>query len=216
MAVIIPNTVFEYTIDSDGTFPNRRVDIPSFTEEIQSSAITVPLIGITIVGGNCRIEFATNANNPPGLTDAEIAILEGLVTSHMATPRGPPDSLPYIWQVKNPLASIAQTVLNVFGLANSIDEYKMMRPSSLIGVNMRLKSQLTAGSLTVTISKNGVATNKSFTFDSTKPKFKLMILAPGKLDFEKGDSLGFMFATDVGFLPLTNELDITAEVAWAL
>lgn len=86
MAATTPNTVFEYTVDSDGIFPNKRVDIPRFTEEIRASSISVALRGITIASGNCVIEFSGNASSPPGLSSAEILVLDTLVTSHTGEP----------------------------------------------------------------------------------------------------------------------------------
>lgn len=215
MAVTVPNTVFEYTIDSDGTFPNRRVDIPSFTEEIQASAISVALIGVTIVDGNCRIEFASNGNNPPGLTDAEIAILEGLVTSHTATAIGEPHMLPYIWQVKNPTAAQAAVAMKVLGLANIVDEYNCMRPAVPVGLNIRLKNALTQGTLTLIVTKNNAATGKSKILVPADGRKKLWLLKTSDLSYKKGDSIGIQYATSADMLPTAdNEVDVNIEMAW--
>lgn len=202
-------TVFEFTIDSEGTFPNKQVDIPSFTEEIEASAITAALVSVTIVGGNCRIEFATD------LTDDEVLILNQLVEAHTAIAMGEPHTLPYIWQVKNPVANQAEVKLNVVGLANIIDEYKMMRPSTLCGVQIRLKNPLTAGTLTVTVAKNNAATVRTKVITPAMGRVTLWLLTPGKLNFEKGDSLGIRYATSSNMLPTAdNELDVHCEVAW--
>lgn len=215
MAVVTPNTIFEYTIDADGTFPNRRVDIPSFTEEIEQSAISVALVSITIVEGNCRIEFETNANEPPGLTDAEILILEGLVTSHTAASIGEPHMLPYLWQLKNPPAGVTATAMKVSGLANIIDDYNLMRPAVPTGLNIRLKNPLTQGSMTFTITKNGVATNKSKTVLPSDNRKKLWILQTSALSFAKKDTIGIQYSTSADMLPaLDNEIVINIEMAW--
>lgn len=215
MAVIIPNTVFEYTVDADGTFPQKRVDIPSFAEQIQASSISVALIGITIVGGNCRIEFATNANNPPGLTNAEIAVLEGLVQTHTALSAGKPHTLPYVWQVKNPVAGQAATAMKVLGFASIIDEYNLMRPSVPVGLNIRLKNPLTQGTITITITKDNVATGNSKTLDASVGRKKLWLLSPGNLSYEKSSTIGIQYSTSSDMLPAAdNEIDINVEVSW--
>jgi len=202
-------TVFEFTIDSEGTFPNKKVDIPSFTEEIQASSITAVLVSVAIVGGNCVITFATD------LSDAEVVILSGLVEAHTAIPSGEPHTLPYIWQVKNPVAGQAEVKMNVIGLANIIDEYKMMRPSTMAGVQIRLKNALTAGTLTITIAKNNAATSKTKVITPAMGRVTLWLLAPGKLNFEKTDSLGIRYSTSSDMLPTAdNELDINCEVSW--
>lgn len=216
MAAITPNTVFEYTIDSDGTFPNRRVDIPSFTEEIQASSISVALVGVTTVDGNCRIEFATNGNSPPGLTDAETLVLDGLVTSHTADAIGEPHMLPYIWQVKNPVANQAATAMKVAGFANIIDDYNLMRPARPVGLNIRLKNALTQGTITVTITKNGVATNKTRTIGVNDGRKKLWILKTSDVAYLKKDTIGIQYATSSDMLPTAdNEMNINVEMAWA-
>lgn len=215
MAVIIPNTVFEYTVDADGTFPQKRVDIPSFIEEIEASSISVALVSVTIVDGNCRIEFATNANVPPGLTDAEIAILEGLVQAHTALAAGEPHMIPYIWQVKNPVAGQAATAMKVLGFANIIDDYNLMRPAVPVGLNIRLKNPLTQGSITIVISKNGVVTAKTRVITSADGRKKLWLLNPGNLSYEKKDTIGIHYSTSADMLPSAdNEIDINIEMSW--
>jgi len=216
MAATIPNTVFEYTIDSDGTFPNKRVDIASFTDEIQASAISVALLGITIVSGNCVIGFASNANVPPGLSAAEIQILDGLVTAHVASPAGEPHMIPYIWQVKNPPAALAATAMKVIGLAGIIDEYNLMRPAVPGGVNIRLKNPLTQGSITLTLTKNNVATARSKSVLPANGRKKVWLLNPGSLIYQKNDTIGIQYATSADMLPAAdNEIVANIEMSWS-
>jgi hypothetical protein len=204
-------TVFEFTIASEGTFPNQVVDVPSFTEEIQASAITAALVSIAIVDGNCVVTFATD------LTDAEVTLLSQLVQAHSATKNGEPHMLPYIWQVKNPPASLAASAMKVVGLANIIDEYNLMRPATPAGVNIRLKNALTQGSLTLTLTKNGAATSKSKTVVPGTGRMKLWLLPPGNLAFEKGDTIGLQITTSADMLPASdNEVSVNLEVAWKL
>lgn len=204
-------TVFDFSIHSEGLFPNQKVDVPSFTEEIQASAITAALVSVQIVenGEICRVTFATD------LTPEEEIILSGLVQAHTAIPSGEPHTLPYIWQVKNPPANQAEVKMNVMGLANIIDEYKMMRAATICGVQIRLKNALTAGTMTITIAKNGAATSKTKVVDPAKGKTTLWLLTPDKLTFEKGDSLGIRYSTSADMLPASdNEIDINCEVSW--
>jgi hypothetical protein len=149
------------------------------------------------------------------LTDDEVVILSGLVEAHTAIANGEPHTLPYIWQVKNPVANQAEVKMNVIGLANIIDEYKMMRPSTVCGVQIRLKNALTAGTLTVTISKNNAATAKTKVITPAMGRVTLWLFSPGKITFEKGDSLGIRYSTSSDMLPTgDNELDVNCEVSW--
>jgi hypothetical protein len=68
---------YEYTIDADETFPNRKVDLPRFTQEIQASPITIALDGaLQVINGNCCIDFKADL----GFVDHRT--LEGLVQAH--------------------------------------------------------------------------------------------------------------------------------------
>ena len=88
-------TMYEYTVDSDGTFPNKKVDIPSFTAQIQATAgqddgINTPLYyaepggPIQIVGGNCQIWFSDV------LSLSEVLALEHIIFTHTGIPVAPP------------------------------------------------------------------------------------------------------------------------------
>jgi len=208
MAVTVPYTVCEYTIDSDGTFPNKAVDLPSFIDEIEASAIAKVLVAVIIVAGNCRITFATD------LSQAEVDILDGLVLAHQALKVGEPHTLPFIWQVKNPVANQASVKMNVMGLANAIDGYVLMRPAMLVGAILRFKNALTTGTLTIHVSRNGTAV-KSYVHTPAKGTRKLWNIIPGTVTYAKGDVAGFRYETSADMLPAAdNEIDITMEMGW--
>lgn len=72
---------FAFTIDSEGLFPNRKVDITRFSQEIRGSgAISVALSDVTVAGGNCVVVFADNLSND------EVLALEALVFAHTGAP----------------------------------------------------------------------------------------------------------------------------------
>jgi hypothetical protein len=79
---------YEYTIDADETFPNRKVDLPRLTQEIQESAITIALNGpLTVLAGNCCIDFKVV------LPLVDQAVLDQLVTHHSGEPLPNPHML---------------------------------------------------------------------------------------------------------------------------
>jgi hypothetical protein len=72
---------YEFTVDADGWFPNKRVDLPRFELEIRASSITVALDGSPqVISGNCCVDFKVP------LAQAEVFVLEGLVKSHTGDP----------------------------------------------------------------------------------------------------------------------------------
>jgi hypothetical protein len=74
-------TTYPYTINSDGTFPNKKVDLDSLlTQTRAASGISVALDGITVVGGNCLFAFRAD------LTSAEILALEAVISAHSGDP----------------------------------------------------------------------------------------------------------------------------------
>jgi len=80
---------YEYTVDSDETFPNKKVDLPRFTQEIQASTITIALAGpLKVLAGNCCIDFKVDL--PP----ADLATLDQLVLHHSGEPLPDPHVLP--------------------------------------------------------------------------------------------------------------------------
>jgi hypothetical protein len=73
-------TNYYYTIDSDGLFPHKKVDIPAFTKEIRDSGIATALHEVAIVGGNCVVTFKEV------LSMSDHVILDTLVQAHQAVP----------------------------------------------------------------------------------------------------------------------------------
>jgi hypothetical protein len=77
-------TTYPYTISSDGTFPNKKVDIDSLIAQVHAAAgIAVALDEITIVGGNCLFTFRGDLSN------SEILVLESIVAAHSGEPVSP-------------------------------------------------------------------------------------------------------------------------------
>jgi hypothetical protein len=77
------STTFQFTVDADGTFPNRKVALDRFEKEIRDSAITVALDSVTVSNGNCIVTFKAD------LSSSEVLTLEQLVFSHSGEPLVP-------------------------------------------------------------------------------------------------------------------------------
>lgn len=75
-------SIHQYTVNADGTFPNKKVDIARFTQEIQAG-IAATLTNISIIDGNCVMTFTETLSN------AQVISLETLVFAHSGTPSSP-------------------------------------------------------------------------------------------------------------------------------
>lgn len=76
MACTVPRTVFEFTVDSEETFPERVVSLEGFAKEIRGSEIAPALVDIRMAEGNCRVVFDAD------LSAEEESILEALMVAH--------------------------------------------------------------------------------------------------------------------------------------
>ena len=73
-------TTYSYTVNSEGTFLNKALDIPRFTQEIRASAIVVALDAVAFVDGNCDVTFRDV------LSSDDVLLLETLVRAHTGEP----------------------------------------------------------------------------------------------------------------------------------
>jgi hypothetical protein len=69
-------SIHQYTIDADGTFLNKKVDIPRLISELQTGLPNVTLSNIQILDGNCVMTFIET------LSYEQIVALETLVFAH--------------------------------------------------------------------------------------------------------------------------------------
>ena len=85
----------------------------------------------------------------------------------------------------------------------------------LLGVLAVLDDPRTAGTLTVEVYVNGVATGLSAVIDGTNPTLKITTQGIGADTFSAGDLLTLRVTTDAGFLPITANLRASLLVGYA-
>jgi hypothetical protein len=73
-------TTYTFTVNAEGTFYNRKVDVPRFTQEIAASPVITALDTIVIAGGNCLVTFKD------ALSAEDLAHLESVVHTHAGEP----------------------------------------------------------------------------------------------------------------------------------
>jgi hypothetical protein len=153
------------------------------------------LIGPTGPTGIAGTTGATGSTGPTGGS--------AVVTN----PASPPEQ----WAVEIVPANTPATAMSA-QVSTNFDEIKMMRPGSIVGISSRLTTAVTAGTVQVDATINGVivpaaALNVTMGVASTGGQ---TLAAPGVAPYVAGDLIGIKFTTSVGFTP-----DATANLeAW--
>lgn len=99
-------------------------------------------------------------------------------------------------------------------VSTDFDDLKMIRAGSIVGMATRLVSAMVAGTLTVTVTKNGAA--GTLTIVSTSggnASGGVATQAAGIDTYVAGDLIGIQLTTDAGFLPLSDNIEAWLEVA---
>lgn len=118
------------------------------------------------------------------------------------------------WWQKDIPASQAATDAGLHGDAD-FKEQLVTRAGSLVAVVVRLTAARTAGTMTIRVKKNGVATTLTAVIDGTNTQTKVTTMAVGTETFVAGDRIGVDIATDAGFLPAnTDDAIVDVEVAY--
>jgi hypothetical protein len=117
--------------------------------------------------------------------------------------------MPEQWTRLNVPAGQTNVIMSS-SVSTNFDDIKMMRPGSIIGIATRLTQTIAAGSLTVFITKNGVAGTLSIVH--TSGTGSVAVQAEGVDTYVAGDLIGVRFTTNAGFLPLTANLEAWLEI----
>lgn len=127
-------------------------------------------------------------------------------------------SPPEQWAQLNVAASQTNVAL-ACQVSTNFDNFKMTRAGSVVGLSTRLTETITAGQLTVEITKNGAAFGTPFTLVHTSGSNQnggVATQAPGTSTYVAGDLIGVRLTTNAGFLPITTDLEAYIECAEAV
>jgi hypothetical protein len=124
-----------------------------------------------------------------------------------------PASPPEQWAVQNVPANTPATSMSA-QVSTNFDDIKMMRAGSIVGISSRLTAAVTAGTLQVDATINGVivpaaALNVTMGVASTGGQ---TLAAPGVAPYVAGDLIGIKFTTSLGFTPTTTDLEAWLEI----
>jgi hypothetical protein len=119
-------------------------------------------------------------------------------------------TMPEQWASLNVGAGLTNVAMST-QVSTNFDDIKMMRPGSIVGLATRLTQAITAGSLTVSITTNGVAGALSIVHTSGSGSVATQVV--GIDAYLAGDLIGIQFTTTAGFLPaLTANLEAWIEI----
>ncbi len=148
---------------------------------------------------------------PPGLGLRFISdgagdwTVEALGASSVAAGAADRYSPPEKWQRNNIGAGTLATPMSAL-VSTNFDDINMIRAGSIIGLSARLTAAITAGSCTVTITKNGVAGTLTLTMGIGVSDAEATQLA-GIDTFVAGDKIGIEFSTGLGTTPTAADLE---------
>jgi hypothetical protein len=119
------------------------------------------------------------------------------------------EAMPEMWAQENVAASQTNVALSCL-VSTNFDTIKMIRAGSIVGLGTRLTQAITAGTLTVVITKNGVAGTLSIAHTSGTGSAATQ--AVGIDTYVAGDLIGIEITTTSGFLPNTTYFEAWLEV----
>lgn len=125
-------------------------------------------------------------------------------------------SPPEKWGQQDIAASQTNIALSA-SVSTNFDDITMIRAGSIVGLNTRLTTACTAGTLTVTVTKNGAAGTLSVaTTSASNTTGGQSTQAAGVDTFVAGDLVGIQLTTSVGWLPITDDVEAWLEIVETL
>ena len=121
-------------------------------------------------------------------------------------------ALPEKWGQDNVAAAQVNVDLSA-RVSTLFDTIKVIRAGSLLGMSTRLNEAITAGTLTVTVEINGVATTLLLAHTAgVNPTGGEVTIAAGVDPLVAGDLVGITIVTTAGFLPVTTDLECWLDI----
>jgi hypothetical protein len=175
------------------------------TEEGGGVLTLSPAVGDTLQGG------AGPVNVPAG--GAMMLTSDGVgnwsIVSQYGNDRFSP---PEQWAQQNVAAGQAAVALSA-QVSTNFDTLKAMRAGSIVGLSTRLTEAITAGTLTVTVTINGVAGALSLLHNAGFNATGGQVTQRAGIDrFVAADLIGVQLTTSAGFLPITTDLEAWLEI----
>lgn len=133
---------------------------------------------------------------------------------------GPPSGtatapIPEQWCKNNVPANTAATAMDA-QLSTNFGTYRAIRAGSLTGLSWRFSETITAGQITLTVRKNGVAvTLAGISTAASNQNGGQTSQAAGVDTFVAGDLFDITYTTNAGFLPITTDVEAVLDAVFA-
>jgi hypothetical protein len=180
-----------FVLVSESSGVNRLTLAPAGGDTIQGSgaAITVPAGGAMLLAGD--------------------GISNWTIVSQWGGSRYMP---PEQWAQNNIAASQTNVPLAA-QVSTNFDTWQALRSGSLVGLRTRLTEAITAGTLTVQATINGVAATLQIVHTAgSNPNGAGVTQLSGIDRFVAGDLIGIWLTTTAGFLPITDDIEAYLEI----
>ena len=114
--------------------------------------------------------------------------------------KSPRAYLPIVWAHNNVPVN-ADVVMAAAGLPVGMDQIPVARAGSVTSVVALLSSPVTNGALDLTLRLNGVDTTERIVFDPTDGTALVLMIPPGLVELDVGDTLGIHLESSTPFAP---------------
>lgn len=115
------------------------------------------------------------------------------------------------WDYTDLPADLSATQMNRFGQSTVIRSYYFSRPGSITGLGVASNQTRTAGSLTVTMYKNGSPTALTVGLDGTDTQTNETLVAPATYTFSAGDRFT-LYIESSSWGPTTADIAVSVEI----
>jgi hypothetical protein len=108
--------------------------------------------------------------------------------------------LPFVWTLDNVPADQSGKI-DIAGLNTTLNEQPMPRKASVVSLVTKISAAITAGQMTVRLTKDGTNTGDTDVLDSSSGLESFKRFKPGVVTFNKNHDLGFRLSTTATFAP---------------
>lgn len=138
----------------------------------------------------------------------DVVVFNVIQESVVSVPSIGAEIMPEMWGQENVAANQTNVPLSAM-VSMNFDTIKMTRAGSIVGISSRLTEAITAGTLTIKVTKNG--SPGTLTLVHTSGTGGTAIQATGVDTYIANDLIGIQISTTAGFLPITTDLEVWLE-----
>ncbi len=172
-------------------------------------ATVTPPGGITVEAQGEVVGVFTTINFDEGFSVVDEG---GGVVAVSVLPQLTPMFLPEQWAENNVRLNLVNHVMDC-QVSTSFDTFKVITSGSITAASTRLSQTITAGTLAIVVTINGVATALTLTHTNvSNPNGGIATAAVGAITYVPGDLIGVFISTNNTLAPLSNDIEAMLQV----